>query len=512
VPKLRSRRTLLLLGWMVVLAAGCARVEPSGDYRAAVRCISQRVGVDQVYDPAADELTDAKVTELLDGGLTVDEAVRVALLRNRGFQSLFLSIGASRADVVQSRLLTNPSLGFSARFPEGGGRSNLTLSFAQELLDLWQIPVRARIAEEQLRQTVLEVAREAIALATDVRIKCYEFIALERAEQIATENVQLVEQSLALAQARLRAGEAGQLDVNLLRASLLDVQTNLIGISRDRTVARAALGRLLGLSRWPQPWRLNDALNAPEGDIPPDGDLLLLAMRERLDAQVTASKVKAAEAELRRQYLSVFPSLSVGLEGERLERRALPGRKVFANTARASVRQGQLTAPDIQTRGERNAERSQIIDTLLGPTLQVTLPIWDQNQAQIAKAGFKAQQTRKEYEDVLDGVAQEVEQAAVIARAAAALTDFYNRQGLPQAQENLDIARQAYEAGEQGIVTLIEAQEFLIRQRLAASNVVRDYRIALAELERAVGGRLSAAAATQPAASQPVKEEGGGSP
>ena len=115
---------------------------PTDDYAHASALIRQRVGAETVYDPQSDSLVEARVEELLKDGVSVDEAVQIALLNNKEFQSRFQEIGVSKADLVQSALLTNPTLSFSARFPEGGGRSNLSFGMAQELVDLWQIPVR----------------------------------------------------------------------------------------------------------------------------------------------------------------------------------------------------------------------------------------------------------------------------------------------------------------------------------------------------------------------------------
>lgn len=480
-------------------------MRPQPDFDRAADHLRERVGDVQVYDPATDALVEERVRGLLTDGLTEDDAVQIALLNNKGFQAMFLGIGASRADVVQSTLLTNPSLFFSVRFPDAGGRSDINVGLGQELVDLWQIPVRKRIAEAELEQTILGVLRQGIDLAADVRTRYYQVAALQNALRITAENLELVRQSLQLAERRLNVGESGQLDVNLLRASVLDVQTGQISLTRDHEVARAGLGRALGLSRWIEPWTITAPSPGGKEPVPRDIDLIYFAMRERPDASAAARRVEAADGELSRQYLNIFSKVELGVEGERLERRALPGRKPLANTLRQSIRAGQLTAPDLESRGERNLERRQIIDSLLGPTLSVTLPIWDQNQAQIAKASYKAQQARREYEDLLDEVAKQVSQAAVALRNAHTLVRFYDEQILPQARQNLDLARRSYEAGEQGILALIQAQQALIQQRLTAVNIQRDYEVARAELRRAVGGRLTAPGPTSAPASQPAE-------
>lgn len=392
---------VVLTGAAWLLLSGCASINPGPDYERTARIIAERTGVEDVYDPQTEAAIEGKVGELLDGGLTTDEAVRVALLNNKSFQAIFYDIGASRADVVQSGLLTNPSLSLSVRLPEGGGRSNL-----------------------------------------------------------------------------------------------FNVKVGLMSILRDRRVATADLAESLGLSRYEESWTLTGTLPEPlllAADVTP---LVVLAMAERLDARLAESSVRSAEDEIRRQYLSIFPSVEIGLDGERPERRALPGRKILADTVRGSAAAGTLTAPTIQSRAERRLERRQIIDSLLGPSLAVTLPIWDQNQAGIAKARIEATRRRKQYEELLDRVAAEVGEALTSARSAREIVAFYQERGLPEARENVEAARRAYQAGRQSILALIEAQKSLIVQRRNCLDVQRDYAVALVQLERSVGGRLPLATPT----------------
>ena len=129
---------------LTLFLVGCGTVKPEGDYRDAAALVNKHTGVGKVYDPAVDPLVEKKVEDLLQDGLHLDEAVQIALLNNRAFQSLFMDIGVSRAEVVQSGMLANPSFSLLPRIPDIGGRINLTVGFAQELADLWQMPIRKR--------------------------------------------------------------------------------------------------------------------------------------------------------------------------------------------------------------------------------------------------------------------------------------------------------------------------------------------------------------------------------
>jgi outer membrane protein TolC len=80
---------------------------------------------------------------------------------------------------------------------------------------------------------------------------------------------------------------------------------------------------------------------------------------------------------------------------------------------------------------------------------------------------------------------------------------------LPQLQANVEASRQIYLAGQQSVLTLLDAQRSLVSRRKDYVNVLRDYALAMADLERAVGGRLpsstTTAPASAPAASGPAR-------
>ena len=492
-----------LLSLVCLAIPACVTVNPDQDYQRAAGLIVDRTGADDVYDPKTEYLIADKVAAALADGLAVDEAVAIALLNNRGFQSAFQDIGVSRADLVESGLISNPTLGLSLRFPEGGGLANLSLSLAQQLADLWQIPVRKRIAQAQLEQTLSMVVRAAVVLSSDVQVCYYRLLALERAATLAGEDLRLAGRSLALARSRFEAGESDKLDVNLARAGELEARRRMIALGQDVRQARSDLARVLGLSRQDADWPLTEELPTEPTVEVDEATLLTTAMTRRLDARAAAMQVQAAEEEVRRQVLDIFPNVTLGVEGERPERRAMPGRTILADTARASLRSGRLTAPDIQTRGERRRERSQVIDMLLGPTLDITLPIWHQNQPQIARARSQAQQRRCEFEDLLDAIAQEVQKAVAAVETSQELVAFYQDEGLPLAEDNVEAAQRAFQAGEQSIIVLMEAQKSLVAQRAEYVNAQRDYAIALADLQSAIGGRIPRSVPTEPATTQP---------
>lgn len=442
-----------MMGLLLMALTGCATVNPTADYQRTAGMVAEQSGIDGSYSPDKDEAEIRRSVEaMLADGLTVDEAVRVGLLNNRKLQAMFFDVGISRAEVVAAGLPSNPMLGVSARVADPAAKVNVSFDISQSIIELFLIPTRKKIAESQLEQMQMAVAKEAIDTIGRIKIAAYQLISLQQSERIAAEDQELSDRSASLAQRRFEAGETDKLDVNLTQAAMLEVRKELLMIQRDRQQAEAALAGLLGLSRWSVQWKLTDDLPKLQPHLAVDG-LVKLAEERRLDVRIQRSRITQAQEELEREKIGVISNLSVGFQHERAE--SLPN--------------------------------------LTGPNVSVTLPIWHQNQPLIAKAEMAIRQRHAELEAALDTAADQVRQAAAAVETTGQLLQFYDEQGLPLGKQNIEIATRSYQAGQHDIMTLIQTQRSLILLRQSYVTALRDYATALAQLEQAVGGRMNPA-------------------
>lgn len=468
---------------VVVLSAlgGCATVDPRPDYERAAEHIRQATGRQSIYRPGDEEIVETKIDELLADGLSADEAVQVCLLNNPRLQAAFFNIGMASADVVQSGLLSNPSLGVSFRLPSGGGLANIEAGLAQNIVDLWQIPPRKRAAERVLDQTILELAGDAALLATQAKTAYYRAVAADQAQTIAAENLDIVRQLLDLTRARQEAGVGTEVDVNLSRSELYETELALRSAKLATFEARSELATLLGLTTSPRMLELSGAL--PE---PPDWTLTVERLLEtaaewRLDIQAARQAIEAAAANVKLERLRVFQVLEVGIELERAERKRSGGRKLLAETVKSSVAAGALTLPAL------GPSEHEPTDFSIGPGISLELPIFDQNQAQIAMADYAYLQAIKTLDALIREVTQETRLAHERANAAWDTARFYVDHLLPLRRTNLELARDAYRAGRASFLSVLEAQRTLLAARAGYVAAREASAVALPELERITG-------------------------
>jgi len=475
-------------------ASSCAHVDPAADFARTRQLIRSRTGAETAYDPDAPVLTHEEIDALLVDGLTLEEAVRLALLNNRGLQAEFMRIGVAKADLVQAGLLSNPTLAFSAQFPEGGGRSNVQASLAQNIADLWQIPLRRKVADAALNETILEAAHVASTLAQQTRIDYYRAKAAEGQHDVAEKNRELVSRSHAAVQSQREAGLANLLDENLAHGQVLTAELGVRQARLEAANAKRELARRLSLSRDVEAVRLVDALADSDEPAPTAEEAIEIARTHRLDVQAIEQATESLLAGIALEKRRILPDVSIGPFLERPDRRATPGRDVAADFVRSSLTSGALTVPGIQSRSERQRQRSREIDFLMGPALTLTLPIFDQNQAQIARARYEYLREFREYEALLIDIAQNVRLAVDAAITAQSTAAYYRDQLVPQALQSLEFAMASYAAGQTNLLTLLEAQRSALEAQRGRTKTLLEANVARSRLELELGTRLDGAA------------------
>jgi cobalt-zinc-cadmium efflux system outer membrane protein len=275
---------------------------------------------------------------------------------------------------------------------------------------------------------------------------------MDREIEVIQGNVGITKQLVELAKVREEAGVGSLVDVQLSESELLQMELSLRAATVARFEARTELTKLLGLPVPPDQLQLTDQLpDPPRWTVAPE-QLIALARSHRLDLQAAQNAVRAAEARVEEE-------------------------------KRKAVRVVELG-------GVRDAEDRT------GPTLSVELPLFDQNQAQIAKASYLVQQANKNLEALVQELIQDTRATYERARNAWENTRFYQQQLLPLREGSLELSREAYRYGRASFLQVLEAERRLLEARAGYLEALQNSSTALVELERVTGQPVSQIVAT----------------
>ncbi len=489
-PRERTLIVTTLLAASTV--SGCASLDPRADVARSANAVEQAVGVPAELMFSDPEVAAETTRALLADGLSAADATKVALLNSPLVRSAMLAVGVSRADFVQSTLFSNPTLFLSLRFPDGGGRPNVEFNLAQSIAELWIVPARSEAARRDLERTVLDSARVVSAVVLDVRRAYVRAVLAEEAATVAQVGEDNAHRFVMVAELRRKAGTGSDVDFNLARAQHLQARATHRLARATVIEAKADLCRLLGLGDDPHTLTLIEPIVAPD-DWPASANrLLAIARQARLDLRTMDETIAAAEARARLERVRFLRSLDLGFAFELLERRSRGDRNLLAETFFDSLQSGALTAPNLAPRS------SVATDTITGPTLSAELPLWDRNQAQIAKADRLLKQLRQHRDALLVDLAQDIH--ANLARATAAIENarLYRDELVPTAEKNVTLAQKAYRLGSTPFLSLLEAQRAYLSIRTGQIQALRAAAFAQIELERATGRPAATLRADQP--------------
>ncbi|HTB74320.1 MAG TPA: TolC family protein [Polyangiaceae bacterium] len=451
-------KILSLLALVAALLPACASTSAAPAFRDTAQLVLSRTGRRIFWNQggAADDAVARRVHDLLSHDLSLDAAIQIALLDNAELQALYEDLSVAQADLVQAGLLQNPTFsgGLTAPVAGSGVQTGFDVGVVQDFLGLFLLAARKKIATAELVATELRVGDAVLRATFDVQVAYYTLVAAQQVLDLRRTGTLAGEAGLALAEGQHAAGNVSDLDLATERMQSEQLRTDVARSEADVVAAREALTRLLGL------WGAEDLafhaptqLPAPSADDPPLDHLEGVAIGRRLDL-----------ASAHQQTL------------------ALSHAAAMARDFRF------LGAPSAGVRFERSPEHYSAIT----PSASLELPLFDQHQAAIAR--LEAEQRQAQAREVALAVDIRSQVRAAHGRVVAMhdVVDRYARVVVPLREQIVDLTQEQYGAMLVGASQVLTAKQNALGAQRESIEALRDYWIARADLERAVGAALPA--------------------
>ncbi|MBL9166463.1 MAG: TolC family protein [Verrucomicrobiales bacterium] len=419
--------------------AGCST--PKENRGAVSAELQRRTGFD--LPAPSDDRPSFPPSVTLEDGLSEDEVVTLALWKNAAFQEMLADLGLSWADVVQAGMLPNPTL--SMLLPIGAKPLELTAKYPVEAI--WLRPRRIAAAKLDYDRATQRLVQSGLDLIRDARLACTDLtLARERLELAQTLRV-LAEGLLTQTQARLRSGEASELEATSGQIEVSQAREQSNRATHEHLLALERVKSMAGLGMESRSVELHSS-PLEVSHIPELNLLLTNALSARPD----------------------FYAARLGLEaaGSRV---GLARSEVYTLTA-------ALNAKEVGN------------DFLTGPALDVSIPIINQNQGGVALAKAKFEKASRQYLALRDRIMLEVREAHTRLAQAQESYESWQTQILPSLEEAVLLAERSVAAGNETSRTVLENGRKLADARLKSATAAAELRRARAELERSVGQRL----------------------
>jgi cobalt-zinc-cadmium efflux system outer membrane protein len=366
---------------------------------------------------------------------TPDQLVAEALTHNPELKATEAELEAARGIRLQAGLWKNPDISgsYAWRQVRSPGANNDGFSDQLSITQTFEFPgkatLRKAIADQDVALGEIGLTQFRSALAGRVELLAYRYGLAEQNREAADLVVARSRALIALLNKRPKAGLQAMFDAGILEGNLEDLAVTQHDLALE---ASSSLSELNSLRGWPLQTPLKVILPAHLPSLPNSLDRLLMAS------------------------LSSSPILQM--------------REMDLKKARLQVKASKLDpAPDFAIGPFYSLDKAGDHDQKIGASITFPLPVWNQNQGNIANS--KAALTKTEATQ--EQARRDLELSITKIYQSRQLLDAQMSQAKPELLQNLaqlaDMADRQYRLGAINLTTFLEVQ----RQFLSTAKSVR---------------------------------------
>lgn len=472
--QLRLKPTLMATLLSALALGGCASFSPDNGMNVVATVAGETINKDVVSIRTTDDAEWARraVESLLRRVLTVDTAVQIALLNNRGLQAAYNELALAEADLVEQSLPPNPTFAISRI--AGNGSVEIERQVVGDILALATLPFRSEIARQRFQKAQLRAAEETLRLAADVRRAYYRVVGANELVVLLTDANSTAESTAQLALRLGQTGSMNKLDQARQQVFYAEITADLATLRQDATSSRERLIRLLGLwdgdlgFRLPQklPVLPRRPLSLPRIEVD--------AVAHRIDLQIVRIELGLLAKSLKLTEATRFVTLL------------------------------DVAGIDKKTVAEGSVFRERGFD------IQFQIPIFDGGEVRVRQATETYNQAFNRLTEKAVDVRSEARDAYRVYRSTYDIAGHYQREVLPLREIISDEMRLRFSSMQVDVFALLTEA----RQRIAALRAVieakRNFWLAQSELKTAVNGGGRADSQPETRSSTTAQASGGG--
>ena len=294
-------------------------------------------------------------------------------------------------------------------------------------------------------------------LVTEIRLAYYDYLFVVEATRINEENQKLLQQMIAIAQAKFRVGQGKYSNVITAQVELSKLAEAIITLEQQQETIIARLNTLLNASA-------DLPLGAP---VPVEeervtltlADLYALAVEKRQEIQKQKLAISKMNLMVEMAKQMTYPDPTLG--ASYFENRAMPDLKRTEKMPMTFSTQRTLNPANSAWFGHRNSY--------------------------IHEMDIKIKTMEHKIEELESSLRFVVKKHHFGMETANRSIRLYRQTLLPQARQALDAANTAYQAAQIDFLSFLDAQRTLLNLRIQEQRALRDYHQHLTQLEQAVG-------------------------
>lgn len=473
---LTSALSIFSLIFLIILLPCCApspsSINPNRRYKMMQNETKKHTNIDIDWQGIETDCRDVsqEITDMLERGITRDDAVKIALMNNHALHADFESLGISRADLTQAGLYTNPVTDTIFIFPTNNPEEQAVITFGitMSISDLWRVPLREKVAYDELEITssrILQTIIDTVA-ATKTAYDTHMYQQMLYATQKSIiENSRGMRDTIYKNKLYPKTTTA---DHALADALVLQNELTLTSIDTSLNIAFIDLRNILGLKPEPKPLKLTSNFVLPSYELPAEHALNKIALSNNPQMQMAKLKIQQATDSLKYERASFIQQFDAGIQYIR---------------------------------------DSDGLTKYIGPEIVLEIPIFDTNSAQVARAKSELEQAKREYINTVNEVINDVQQAYQEASGYEEIIGLAKKIVAANEQATL-FADQHPDRPELNVVNALQIRSNMYTAQTSLLTIEYEAITSRHDLERILGKSLDLIPAEKPTSpqSQDIKE------
>jgi cobalt-zinc-cadmium efflux system outer membrane protein len=390
--------------------------------------------------------------------ISLDDAIRLALLHNHALQSMRTTIQQSLAEEITANLRPNPTLGLDAQFLPIFQPNKLDADYLDQSAQ-FDAGIGYLFERGRKRQHRLQAAKDQTSvvrsLVTDnerqlvfnVSQQFVDVLLAESTLEFAQQDLDSFQKTVDISKERFRAGDMSEGDFLKIKLQLLQFQSDVSAAKLAKLQSLAALRQLLGFETVPDDYDVQGTLDYQPVHADLNG-LKNVAALNRPDLRAAQQSVTAAESQYALQKANGKMDIT--------------GTFNYSHTAGASSGSFFYSMP---------------------------LPIFNRNQGEIARAQSAITQAREQASETTQQVSTDVSTAFANLQTNDQIIQLYQGGYVDQAKQSRDISEYAYRKGAASLLDYLDSERTYRANQLAYRQALASYMLALEQMRQATGTR-----------------------
>jgi len=381
----------------------------------------------------------------------LEDAVRLALLRNPALGSFSLEVRAKEAEAYQASLYPNPEISFEMENFAGTGTYNgfqsteTTISLGQMILLGGKRDKRTQVANLESDMTAWDYEIQRLDVFTAVTKAYISVISGQEQVKLNEELLDVAKQFAIAIEKRVSAGRLSPAELSRAKVELTNAEVALNRSQRELDAARIRLAATWN-GKEPRFGKVEGDLVLP--GLLPELKELTRGIKENPEMEKWVIEMEKRRADKDLQEALGIPDLNIGLGYRRL---------------------------------------SASSDNVLVAGLSIPIPIFNSNQGAVEAAKIRVNQAEWQKASTQVALISDLNQLYASLQALRLETVALYEKGIPEAENAFEIINDGYNLGKFRFLDVLNAQRTLFESR---SNLIRslaEYQMALTDIERIIG-------------------------